>query len=116
MLGIEKFPDFVKELPQIDFPFAGVTGWLIQGGRQQVVLVEFDEDVDVPEHSHEEQWEIVVSGSVRLHMGGKETEYEAGETFFVPAGIPHAASVRAGYRAVIVFNEPDRYQAVESGG
>ena len=57
-------------------------------------------------------------GEVRLNEPmSKHTSWRVGgpaETFFVPAGTPHAASVRAGYRAVIVFNEPDRYQAAVS--
>ena len=42
--------------------------------------------------------------------GGVET-IAAGDNFFVPAGQPHAATVHAGYRCLIVFNAPDRYVA-----
>jgi quercetin dioxygenase-like cupin family protein len=111
MLGIDRFPEFVTSLSEVELPFAGARGWLIQGDRNQVVFVEFAEAVDVPEHSHQEQWEIVLSGFLVLCMDGKKREYRAGEAFFVSAGTPHAASVQAGYRAVIVFNEPGRYRA-----
>lgn len=109
MLGIDRFPEFVTGLPEVDFPFPGVRGWVLQGDRHQVVFAEFDRTVEVPEHSHEEQWEIVLSGGLLLRMDGTEREYRAGEVFFIPAGTPHAADVQAGYRAIIVFNEPGRY-------
>ena len=111
MPGIDRFPEFVTGLSEAAVPFAGVRAWLVQGDRNQVVFIEFSKTVDVPEHAHQEQWEIVLSGSLHLRMGGKEREYRAGEAFFVPAGVPHSAKVQAGYRAIIVFNEPGRYQS-----
>jgi len=92
-------------------PFAGANAWLIQGDRTQVAFIEFGEAVTVPEHSHQEQREIVLSGSVRFRLGGEEREYRAGDAFFVPAHVPHSAQVRPGYEAIIVFNEPGRYPA-----
>lgn len=111
MLGIEQFPDFVTGLPEAGVPFPGTRAWLIQGDRTQAVFIEFSKEVDVPEHSHQEQLEIVLSGRVLLRMNQEEREYSAGEAFFIPAGVPHSAVVGAGYRAVIVFNEPHRYRA-----
>jgi quercetin dioxygenase-like cupin family protein len=110
MPGIDRFPQFVTDLSEVALPLAGARAWLIQGDRQQVVFMEFSQAVEVPEHSHREQWEIVLSGSVLLRVGVTEREYRAGEAFFIPAGVPHSAAVRAGYRAAIVFNEPGRYR------
>ena len=107
----KEFPDFIKGFPEADLPFPGVAAWLVQGADSQVVFAQFDETIDVPEHAHEEQWEIVVAGKVLLKMEGTEREYRAGESFFIPAGVPHGATVEAGYRAIIIFNEPGRYQA-----
>ena len=44
-----------------------------------------------PEHFHPSQVERfeVLEGSVRAVIGGEERRYGAGETFEVPAGIPH---------------------------
>jgi quercetin dioxygenase-like cupin family protein len=111
MSELREFPSFVAALPEVDFPFPGVRGWLLQGNEQQVVFAEFTETTEVPEHSHAEQWEIVLSGNVQLRMGGRTHEHGAGASFFIPAGVPHAATVRAGYRAIIVFNERGRYAA-----
>lgn len=107
----EFFPQFIRSLPQIDLPLPGVTGWLIQGRDHQVAFVEFLETVEVPDHSHDDQWEIPVSGEVELRRAGGPTElHTAGEAFFIPAGQVHGATVHAGYRAIIAFNSPDRYQ------
>lgn len=105
------FPHFVQSLPQIDLPLPGVTGWLIQGRDKQVVFVEFLETVEVPDHAHEDQWELPVSGEVELRRAGAPAElHTAGQPFFIPAGQVHGATVHAGYRAVIAFDAPDRYR------
>jgi quercetin dioxygenase-like cupin family protein len=105
------FPDFIRSLPEIDLPLPGVTGWLVQGEGQQVVFVEFLETVEVPDHSHEDQWEMPVEGTVELRREGGEAEvHTAGEPFFIPAGQVHGATVHAGYRAFIAFDAPDRYE------
>jgi quercetin dioxygenase-like cupin family protein len=108
---VTTFPDFIRSCAEIEVPLPGVRGWMIQGGEQQVVFVEFDQTVEVPQHSHAAQWEFPVAGSALLRMEGETTEYQAGENFYIPPGVPHAATVNAGYRAVIIFDEPSRYHA-----
>jgi quercetin dioxygenase-like cupin family protein len=98
-------------MTEADLPFPTATGWLVQGDREQVAFIEFSVATDVPEHSHEEQWEFVIAGRVVLHLGGADHKYRPGDNFFIPAGSPHSAKVGAGYRAMIVFNAPDRYRA-----
>jgi quercetin dioxygenase-like cupin family protein len=110
MQGIQQFPDFIRALPQIELPVTGAQGWLIQGERQQVAFIEFQETVEFPEHQHGEQWEWVLAGRVVLHREGTSTEYLPGDNFFIPAGVPHGASVQAGYKALLIFNAPDRYR------
>ena len=108
------FPQFIRSLPQIELPLPGVTGWLIQGQDNQVVFVEFLERVEVPDHAHEDQWEMPVSGTVELRReGGPAEVHTAGQEFFVPAGQVHGATVHAGYRAVIAFDAQDRYAVKE---
>jgi quercetin dioxygenase-like cupin family protein len=109
MKTTDGFPDFVTGFTQAAVPFDGARAWLVQGDRNQVAFVQFIEAAEVPEHSHQEQWEIVVAGTVLLRVNGEERRFNAGDDFFIPAGMPHSARVSAGYRAVIVFNEPSRY-------
>ena len=111
MIGIDQFPEFITGCTEIALPFQGARGWFLQGDGRQVAFIEFTDTVEVPEHSHKEQWELVLAGKARLRMEGDEKVYQAGDNFFIPAGVPHSATVEAGYKAVIFFNEPDRYSA-----
>ena len=69
------------------------------------------EDLEVPEHVHAEQWEFCLAGTVLLRRWMGDEVFQAGDNFFIPAGLPHSATVHAGYRAMILFNAPDRYKA-----
>ena len=109
-MSLDEFPSFVRQNPEADLPFPGVRGWLISSDRQQTVFADFAERTEVPEHTHEDQWEIVIAGRVELHRQGGTEVFGPGDHFFVPAGQPHAATVHGGYRAVIVFDTPDRYR------
>jgi len=109
MSHVKAFPDFVQRLPELDLPFPGVTGWVVQDDAQQVVFLEFTETIEVPEHTHEDQWEFALAGKVELRRDGKFEMYGPGEHFFIPSGQPHKATVYAGYRAMIVFDAPNRY-------
>ena len=106
---MNEFPPFVLDLPRIAIPLEGVTGYVIQGAHQQVTFVHFSEETVVPRHSHRAQWELVVTGEVRLEMEGREGTYHPGESFYIPEGIEHGAVVGADYRAIIIFDQPDRY-------
>lgn len=110
---MDQFPEFVTQLPELDLPFDGVNGYLLQGQKQQVAFVAFHEETEVPEHSHRAQWEICVGGEARLRMGGEEKTIRAGDSFYIPEGVEHGATVGAGYRAVIIFDQVDRYHAKE---
>ena len=105
-----RIPDFLKDCPEIELPIAGAHGWMVDDSRQQVVFIKFEETVEVPEHTHAEQWEFALAGKVELRRLGGTEVYTAGGNFFVPADQPHGATVHAGYRAMIVFNSPDRYR------
>ncbi|MFH1843686.1 MAG: cupin domain-containing protein [bacterium] len=108
---MKDFPEFIKALPELEVPFEGVEGWLLQGEAKQVAFVHFEHETVVPEHSHAAQWELVIAGEVHLNISGEEKFYQAGQGFYVPAGVPHGAVVGAGFRSVIFFDQVDRYQA-----
>jgi quercetin dioxygenase-like cupin family protein len=114
-MALTEFPDFIKNNPEVAFPFPGVRGWMIKSDSQQTVFVEFTEAVEVPEHSHADQWEMVIAGRAELHRNGGTEVFAPGDNFFVPSGQLHAATVQAGYKALIVFDAPDRYRAKDGG-
>ncbi len=108
---MDDFPEFITRLPELDIPFEGVSGHLLQGEDHQTAFVRFEDETVVPEHSHASQWELVVAGELRLTVDGVENTYREGDSFYIPAGAVHGAVVGAGYRAVIFFDQADRYQA-----
>ena len=109
-MKVTDFPKFIRDLPAVDVPFAGVSGYLLQGENQQVAFLQFETDADVPGHSHNAQWELVIGGEVELRMGGKTSTYRAGDSFYIPAGETHGATVHAGYRSIVFFDQADRYK------
>jgi len=108
---MDEFPAFITALPELDISLEGVSGNILQGENQQVVFIRFNEDTVAPEHSHAAQWELVVSGELRLNVDGIEYTYTEGQSFHIPAGAVHGARVSAGYMAVIFFDQADRYKA-----
>ena len=109
---MHEFPDFITTLPVLDIPFEGMSGHLLQGESQQVAFVRADTDTTVPEHSHRAQWELVIAGEARLTMGGETRTHRQGDSFHIPEGVEHSARVLAGYRAVVFFDQIDRYRAM----
>lgn len=105
------FPAFVRALPAAALPFPGLCGWLLQSNPGQVLFMEAAVDVAVTEHSHGDQWGIVVDGALELTIGGVTRTYGRGDSYFIPAGTPHRAHLHPGFRALDYFADPDRYQA-----
>lgn len=104
------FPQTIRNLPEITIPYEGVTGYVVQGKKEQVVFMEFKKDTAVPEHAHESQWEIVLEGTVDYWEDGKKHTYKKGDRFFVETGKRHSAYVYAGYSCMMFFNQKDRYK------
>ncbi len=106
----EIFPEPIRNLPEADIPLDGVRAYLSQSGNHQMLFMEFSEDVEVPEHSHESQWGVVLEGSVDLTIDGIERTYSKGDRVFIPKGVKHSAKIHAGYADISFFNEKDRYK------
>lgn len=105
------YPDFMQAFPELDVPFAPdvVQTRVIRSDAGLVVFFTFHKDMDLPEHAHGAQWGTVVRGEVALTIGGTTTAYGAGDSYSIPAGVPHAVEVKAGTLTIDVFEEADRY-------
>lgn len=108
-----RFPDEIARLPKADIPLKGCTAYLSQGEDHQVIFMTFSEDVDLPPHTHESQWAVVLSGCIDLTVGGVAHTFSAGDTYTVPKGVTHFGKIHAGYADVTYFNQKDRYRARE---
>ncbi|HQO19288.1 MAG TPA: cupin domain-containing protein [Acidobacteriota bacterium] len=104
------FPPFVKSLPEADLPFVGLRGWLLISDAGLVLFNESDIEATVPEHSHGEQWGIVIDGEIELTIGGTRRTYRPGDTYFIPSGALHKATIHPGFRAVDYFADKGRYK------
>ena len=106
----EKFPDIISHLPEAEIPIAGVKSHLAQCGNQQFIFMNFENDVEVPEHSHEAQWGVVLDGEIELIIEGKKNIFRKGDTYFIPKDIKHSAKIKKGYSDLTLFNQKDRYK------
>jgi quercetin dioxygenase-like cupin family protein len=106
----EFFPEIITDLPRAHAPGEGVRAYLLQGEAKQAAFVAFDADVDAPEEAHAAQWVVVLAGEVELTVAGEKAVYRRGDTYYVPAGVPHAARVKAGSRLLDLFDQADRFK------
>ena len=58
----ETFPEPITNLPEADIPLSGLKAYLSQSDNHQILCMEFEEDVEIPKHSHESQWGVVLEG------------------------------------------------------
>ncbi len=104
------FPNPIQKLPLADIPIPGVKAYISQADTHQILFMEFSEDIEVPEHSHESQWGVVLEGKSEMIIDGVHRVFEKGAQYFIPAGVVHSAKIYAGYADITFFNQPDRYQ------
>lgn len=105
------FPDFLSAFPALDVPFPDdvVSSQAIRSEAGLVVFFTFHRDMALPLHSHGAQWGTVVEGEITLTIGDETRVYRPGDHYGIPAGIQHGAQIKAGTRAIDVFQEADRY-------
>lgn len=105
------YPDMIESLPDVDVPVEGVRGKLMQSKDRQVVFFEIEPIGAIPLHTHGAQWGIVVEGEMELTIGSETKTYGAGDSYYIPAGVEHGATFKTHFKAIDVFEEPDRYTA-----
>lgn len=104
-----KFPPLVTRLPEADIPLKGIKAYLSQGIDHQIIFMEFSEDIDLPEHSHKEQWGFVIDGKIDFTIGGVTNTYVKGDNYHIPEGVKHSGRIHAGLKVMDHFDQPDRY-------
>ena len=71
--------------------------------------MEFDQDIDVPEHSHNAQWGVVLEGEMELTIDGQLRLLKKGDSYYIEKDIIHSAKIKKGYKDLTLFNQADRY-------
>ena len=104
------FPDIINSHPQADIPVDGLQSRLIQAGDQQIIFMEFDEDFEIPDHTHEAQWGVVLEGEMEITIDGEVKPLKKGDSYFIPKDVVHSARIKKGYKDLTLFDQKDRYQ------
>jgi len=102
------FPDFIQALPTPDSPVR-MEARIIPNRYCTPMFYEIDTDVEVPRHAHGAQWGVVLDGEMEMVIDGVSRTYQRGDTYYVPPGIDHTTRIKAGYRGIDIFADPDRY-------
>ncbi len=103
------FPEPIQCLPEADIPLAGIKAYLSQAETKQILFMQFEQDVELPEHSHAGQLGIVLEGEIDLTVDGEFHTYTKGDRYYIPAGVKHSGQIYAGYADMTFFDEPNRY-------
>ena len=110
MASSEFYPAPITDLPKIDIPFEGIVGHLLQGTQSQAVFFELPAGTEVPAHSHEAQWGIVIEGEIEMDIGEETRAYKKGEHYYIPQGTIHAGRPVTDCKVLDVFFTPGRYK------
>jgi quercetin dioxygenase-like cupin family protein len=97
------------EAMNADIPLEGSIAYLSQSNTHQILFMEFQKDIDLPEHSHTARMGIVLEGKIELMIDGEKRCSSRGDRYFIPEGVKHSGGIYAGYADVTFFDEPNRY-------
>lgn len=103
------FPEPIRSLPEVDIPLDGMIAHLSQSETHQILFMEFEKDVDLPEHTHAAQMGVVLEGKIELLIDGEKRCFTKGDRYYIPEGVKHSGKIYAGYADITFFNEPNRY-------
>ena len=105
------YPNFITSFPRIDVPFPEgvVQTAVVKSDAGLVAFFTFLKDMELPAHAHGAQWGTVIEGEIELTIGGETMIYRPGDSYSIPAGVEHGATIKAGTRVIDVFEEADRY-------
>jgi quercetin dioxygenase-like cupin family protein len=79
-------------------------------------VVEIEADAELPKHSHgNEQFGIVLKGSVVFRLGGEERDLGSGGIWRIPSNTPHSVTGGSDGAVVVdIFSPPrDDWRAAE---
>ena len=90
------FPAPIRKLPEADIPVNGLQAYLSQSSSHQIIFMQFEQTVDLPEHAHAAQVGFVLEGRIDLLIAGESHIYLKGDRYLIPAGVFHSAKIYAG--------------------
>lgn len=91
------FPDFVSSLPVRDYGIEDLIVHADKGECGETYFVYAEKEIPFPEHAHGEQWTVVLEGECYFTANGKTCVYKKGDTYHIPADMPHQITLHPGY-------------------
>lgn len=64
------FPEPIRNLPETDIPLEGIQAYLSQSPDHQLIFMQFEKDVVLPEHTHAAQVGFVLRGRIDILPAG----------------------------------------------
>ncbi|MBO7726752.1 MAG: cupin domain-containing protein [Thermoguttaceae bacterium] len=101
------FPDIIGQIPPVDYGIEGLEVHRSHTGEGTVYFVAAYQNVSFPEHSHAEQWSVVLDGEAHCRMNGKTFVYRKGDTYVIPAGVKHQITLLKGYAEADYVADPN---------
>ena len=101
------FPEIVRKVPLRDYGLDGLEVHVDHTSTGTVYFVRAEKTVEFPVHAHAEQWTVVLTGECRFTMNGETRIFKAGDTYTIPAGVPHRITLCAGYSEVDYVDDPN---------
>lgn len=100
------FPDIIKSIPQKDYGIEGLIVHEDHTSQGTIFFIEAQKEIEFPEHAHEEQWTVVLSGKCTLTINGETKTYQQGDTYLIPKGVKHKITLHEGYSEVDYITNP----------
>jgi quercetin dioxygenase-like cupin family protein len=86
---------------------SGIKIKVVSGEKLMLSFVEIPEGAGMSEHSHpHEQAGIVLEGEIEIVIGTESRKLKCGESYFIPARIPHMLRPWKYARVLDVFSPP----------
>ncbi len=103
------FPPCIMALPRANTPHACLHAWLLRSPDGLLMFYTVDDLLELPEHAHNDQWGVVLEGSMEFTIDGVQRTYTRGDSYFIPANVPHSVRIPAGAAGIDFFQDADRY-------
>ena len=88
-MPMNSLPKLLSDLPKFDGPF---DAHKLQAEGCDVLFASYPAGTAIAAHTHPtENVGVITRGALVLEMGGKETRFEMGDWYHVPANAVHAA-------------------------
>lgn len=96
---------YTKKIAKKDLGAGVVVQELGHGERMNVLHWNMADKSVVALHQHpEEQFGYVIKGGFKMVVGEETSVLEAGDAYFIPAGVPHTFTATGETEAIDVFN------------